>query len=29
MVDETGKIKRTRRVPVRIMRHGQRRIEYE
>jgi 8-oxo-dGTP pyrophosphatase MutT (NUDIX family) len=29
MVDQNGKIKRSRRVPVRIMRHGQRRIEFE
>ena len=28
-VDETGKIRRQRKVPVRIMRHGTRRLEYE
>ncbi|SVE29556.1 uncharacterized protein METZ01_LOCUS482410, partial [marine metagenome] len=29
MVDKAGKIKRPQRVPVRIMRHGKRGIEYE
>ena len=29
MVDEAGKIKKSRRVPVRIMRYGERRVEYE
>ncbi len=29
MVDDAGKIKRPRRVPIRIMRHGERRLEFE
>lgn len=29
MVDDGGKIRRPRRVPIRIMRHGERRLEYE
>ncbi|MBC8241441.1 MAG: NUDIX domain-containing protein [Alphaproteobacteria bacterium] len=29
LVDEEGRVRRLRRVPVRIMRHGERRLEYE
>jgi 8-oxo-dGTP pyrophosphatase MutT (NUDIX family) len=29
LLDEDGRVRRLRRVPVRIMRHGQRRLEYE
>ncbi len=29
LLDEEGRVRRLRRVPVRIMRHGQRRLEYE